>query len=263
MSSRTVRLTCVFKFSRTRTIGPSCTPRRPGGVRPRRSSPESSTGPPGRPPVWACWRLTDGKWWRTRTGARIFERLQAEVDAKGLSAWDVSVDSMMARAISTPTGPVKGGSAKGAPWRRVNRARRPRPRALAGRVDHQAALAPRSRTKAALAHGPAVHRPARDVYETPARRAVRGRADDAVRGQTVTALPDASRRHRCGIVGADEAGAWQAAIRPHNFLPQAHQSNRRSVPPLQTWSGLPVVGWAPPRTGGSHRPKGFRLCTPP
>lgn len=103
-----MRLTCVFKFSRTRTIGPSCTPRRPGGVRPRRSSPESSTGPPGRPPVWACWRLTDGKWWRTRTGARIFERLQAEVDAKGLSAWDVSVDSMMARAISTPTGPVKG-----------------------------------------------------------------------------------------------------------------------------------------------------------
>jgi hypothetical protein len=70
---------------------------------------------PGRPPVWACWRLIDGKWWRTKTGARIFEWLQAEVDAKGLSAWDVSVDSMMSRAISTPTEPGKGGSAKGAP----------------------------------------------------------------------------------------------------------------------------------------------------
>jgi transposase len=82
---------------------------------------------PGRPPTWTRRQLIDGIRWRARTGApwrdvperygpwdrvydlfrrwqrdgtwkRIFELLQAEADAKGLIAWDVSVDSTIARA---------------------------------------------------------------------------------------------------------------------------------------------------------------------
>lgn len=37
------------------------------------------------------------RWQRDGTRTRVFEQLQAEADAKGLIAWDVSVDSAIAR----------------------------------------------------------------------------------------------------------------------------------------------------------------------
>ncbi|MEV7730215.1 IS5 family transposase [Streptomyces sp. NPDC087917] len=93
---------------------------------------------PGRPPTWTRRQLIDGIRWRTRTGApwrdvpqrygpwdraydlfrrwqragtwkRILEQLQAEADAKGLIAWDVSVDSTIARAHQHAAGARKEG----------------------------------------------------------------------------------------------------------------------------------------------------------
>ncbi|MFJ9683791.1 IS5 family transposase [Streptomyces sp. NPDC101194] len=93
---------------------------------------------PGRPPTWSRRQLIDGIRWRTRTGApwrdvlerygpwdraydlfrrwqrdgtwqRIFVRLQAEADAKGLITWDVSVDSTVARAHRHAAGARKAG----------------------------------------------------------------------------------------------------------------------------------------------------------
>ncbi|MFJ6706547.1 IS5 family transposase [Streptomyces sp. NPDC091283] len=91
---------------------------------------------PGRPRTWTHRQLIDGIRRRTRTGApwrdlperygpwdraydlfrrwqrdgtwkRIFERLQAEADAKGLIVWDVSVDSTIARAHQHAAGARK------------------------------------------------------------------------------------------------------------------------------------------------------------
>ncbi|MFI1302654.1 transposase [Streptomyces sioyaensis] len=91
---------------------------------------------PARPPTWTRRQLIDGMRWRTRTGApwrdlperygpwdraydlfrrrqrdgtwqRIFVRLQAEADAKGLITWDVSGDSTVARAHQHAAGPRK------------------------------------------------------------------------------------------------------------------------------------------------------------
>ncbi|MFJ5221109.1 transposase [Streptomyces sp. NPDC088354] len=91
---------------------------------------------PGRPPTWTRRQLIDGIRWRTRVGApwrdvperydpwdraynlfrrwqrvrtckRIFEQLQAEADTKGLIAWDVSVDSTIARAHQHAAGARK------------------------------------------------------------------------------------------------------------------------------------------------------------
>ena len=96
---------------------------------------------PGRPPVWTRRQLIDGIRWRTRTGApwrdvparygpwdrvydlfrrwqrdgtwkRIFVRLQAEADAKGLITWDVSVDSTVVRAHQHAAGARKKGQNK-------------------------------------------------------------------------------------------------------------------------------------------------------
>ncbi|MGE9697812.1 MULTISPECIES: IS5 family transposase [unclassified Streptomyces] len=96
---------------------------------------------PGRPPTWTRRQLIDGIRWRTRTGApwrdvperygpwdrvydlfrrwqrdgtwkRIFELLQAEADAKGLIAWDVSVDSTIARAHQHAAGARKKGRSR-------------------------------------------------------------------------------------------------------------------------------------------------------
>ncbi|WP_107084382.1 IS5 family transposase [Streptomyces sp. NRRL S-495] len=91
---------------------------------------------PGRPPVHAKRQLIDGIRFRTRTGIpwrdlptrygpwetvyglfrrwqrdgtwhRIFEQLQARADAKGLITWDISVDSMVARAHQHAAGARK------------------------------------------------------------------------------------------------------------------------------------------------------------
>ncbi|MFD0608491.1 MULTISPECIES: IS5 family transposase [Streptomyces] len=107
---------------------------------------------PGRPPVHPKRQLIDGIRWRTRAGTpwrdvperygswqtvyglfrrwqrdgtwkHILEQLQARADADGLIAWDVSVDSTIARAHQHAAGARKRGSAKGAPGRRRNRAR--------------------------------------------------------------------------------------------------------------------------------------------
>ncbi|WP_432161511.1 IS5 family transposase [Streptomyces sp. NRRL F-5630] len=96
---------------------------------------------PGRPPTWTRRQLIDGIRWRTRTGApwrdvperygpwdrvydlfrrwqrdgtwkRIFELLQAEADAKGLIAWDVSVDSTIAWAHQHAAGARKKGRSR-------------------------------------------------------------------------------------------------------------------------------------------------------
>ncbi|GKQ40848.1 transposase [Streptomyces sp. A012304] len=96
--------------------------------------------------TWTRRQLIDGIRWRTRTGApwrdlperygrwdraydlfrlwqrdgtwkRIFEQLQAEADAKGLIAWDVSVDSTITRPPVCRWS-VKRGSPEGASRRR-------------------------------------------------------------------------------------------------------------------------------------------------
>lgn len=92
---------------------------------------------PGRPLVWTRRQLIDGIRWRTRTGApwrdvperygpwervydlfrrwqrdgtwaRFVTQLQAHADAKGLTTWDVNIDSTVCRATSTPRGLEKG-----------------------------------------------------------------------------------------------------------------------------------------------------------
>ncbi|WP_406427729.1 IS5 family transposase [Streptomyces sp. NBC_00147] len=107
---------------------------------------------PGRPPVHPKRQLIDGIRWRTRAGTpwrdvperygswqtvyglfrrwqrdgtwkHILEQLQARADADGLIAWDVSVDSTIARAHHHAAGARTKGVCKGAPGRRRNRAR--------------------------------------------------------------------------------------------------------------------------------------------
>ncbi|MFD0509700.1 IS5 family transposase [Streptomyces aureus] len=99
---------------------------------------------PGRPPVHPKRQLIDGIRWRTRAGTpwrdvperygswqtvyglfrrwqrdgtwkHILEQLQARADADGLIAWDVSVDSTIARAHQHAAGARKKGSAKEPP----------------------------------------------------------------------------------------------------------------------------------------------------
>nr|WP_237719984.1 transposase [Streptomyces xiaopingdaonensis] len=96
---------------------------------------------PGCPAVWTRRQLMDGIRWRTRTGApwrdvperyepwdrvydlfrrwqrngtsaRIDTQLQAQVDAKGLITWDVSVDATVCRAHQHAAGAVKRGTCK-------------------------------------------------------------------------------------------------------------------------------------------------------
>ena len=117
----------------------------------------------GRPPRWSKRQLIDGIRWRTRTGApwrdvparygpwqtvyglfrrwqrdgtwqRILTRLQAQADVKGLITWEVSVDSTVARAISTPRAPAIGGSATRSTGR-VDTSPKSMPRALPGRAE--------------------------------------------------------------------------------------------------------------------------------
>ncbi len=93
---------------------------------------------PGRPPRWTKRQLIDGIRWRIRAGApwrdvppaygswqtvyglfrrwqragiwaQILSRLQARADAAGLIAWDVSVDSTVARAHQHAAGARKRG----------------------------------------------------------------------------------------------------------------------------------------------------------
>lgn len=96
---------------------------------------------PGRPPVHTKRQLINGIRFRTRTGIpwrdlperygpwetvyglfrrwqrdgtwhRILERLQARADAKGLITWDISVDSMIARAHQYAAGVRKRGTCR-------------------------------------------------------------------------------------------------------------------------------------------------------
>ena len=124
---------------------------------------------PGRPPTWSKRQLIDGIRWRTRTGApwrdvparygpwqtvyglfrrwqrdgtliRILTRLQARADAAGLTCWDVSVDTTIARVHQHAARPRKRGP-PGRTTRRHRPTRTSRPRAgqLAGWADHEAA----------------------------------------------------------------------------------------------------------------------------
>ncbi|MFI1184629.1 IS5 family transposase [Streptomyces sp. NPDC020799] len=99
---------------------------------------------PGRPPVWTRRQLIDGIRWRTRAGTpwrdvperygpwdrvyelfrrwqrdgtwkHIFEQLQADADAKGLIAWDLSVDSTVCRAHQHAAGARKKDAQKEPP----------------------------------------------------------------------------------------------------------------------------------------------------
>ncbi|WP_406428546.1 IS5 family transposase [Streptomyces sp. NBC_00147] len=99
---------------------------------------------PGRPPVHPKRQLIDGIRWRTRAGTpwrdvperygswqtvyglfrrwqrdgtwkHILEQLQARADADGLIAWDVSVDSTIARAHQHAAGARKKGVCKWSP----------------------------------------------------------------------------------------------------------------------------------------------------
>ncbi|WP_405650236.1 MULTISPECIES: IS5 family transposase [unclassified Streptomyces] len=99
---------------------------------------------PGRPPVHPKRQLIDGIRWRTRAGTpwrdvperygswqtvyglfrrwqrdgtwkHILEQLQARADADGLIAWDVSVDSTIARAHQHAAGARKKGVCKRSP----------------------------------------------------------------------------------------------------------------------------------------------------
>lgn len=92
---------------------------------------------PGYPPVWTRRQLIDGIRWRTRTGALwrnvptrqgppwdrshdlfrhwqrdgtwagIVTQFQVEAHAKGLTTWDVNVDSTVCRAHQHATGAAK------------------------------------------------------------------------------------------------------------------------------------------------------------
>jgi transposase len=95
----------------------------------------------GRAPRWTRRQLIDGLRWRTRAGEpwrdvpqrygpweraydlfrrwqrdgtwkQIFERLQAEADAKGLITWDVSVEPMVSRAHQHAAGARKWGRSR-------------------------------------------------------------------------------------------------------------------------------------------------------
>ncbi|MEH0532749.1 IS5 family transposase [Streptomyces stelliscabiei] len=96
---------------------------------------------PGRPLVWTRRQLIDGIRWRTRTGApwrdvperygpwervydlfrrwqrdgtwaRFVTQLQAQADAKGLTTWDVNIDSTVCRAHQHAAGASKKGICK-------------------------------------------------------------------------------------------------------------------------------------------------------
>ncbi|MEU8692816.1 IS5 family transposase [Streptomyces sp. NPDC048665] len=130
----------------------------------------------GRPRTWSDRKLIDGIRWRTRTGApwrdlpecygpwdraydlfrrwqrdgtwkRILEQVQVDADARGLITWDVSVDSTIARAHQHAAGARKRGICRRSHPRDRHRARRPRPRTLAGRADHEAAPGGRAGTE--------------------------------------------------------------------------------------------------------------------
>ena len=151
----------------------------------------------GRPPKWSKRQLINGIRWRTRTGApwagragtvravadrlrpvpalaarrhlaTVLTALQAQADARGLITWQVSVDSTIARATSTPLGPGTGGPATRRGGRGRQRAPRPRARAVPGWADHQAAPGRRAGPETAVDPG----------HRRPTRRQppVRGRA---------------------------------------------------------------------------------------
>lgn len=96
---------------------------------------------PGRPPIWSRRQLIDGirfrvrtgipwrdmpeeygpwgraydlfrRWQRNGTWQRIFTRLQARADVKGLITWDLNVDSTVCRAHQHAAGARKRGSCK-------------------------------------------------------------------------------------------------------------------------------------------------------
>lgn len=54
------------------------------------------------------------RWQRNGTWARIVTRLRAEADAKGLTTWEVHVDSTACRAHQHATGTAKKGGTRGA-----------------------------------------------------------------------------------------------------------------------------------------------------
>lgn len=75
------------------------------------------TGIPWRdlPERYGPWGTVYGlfrRWQRDGTWHRIFEQLQARADAEGLIAWDVSVDSTVARAHQHAAGARKKGSCR-------------------------------------------------------------------------------------------------------------------------------------------------------
>jgi len=75
------------------------------------------TGIPWRdlPERYGPWETVYGlfrRWQRDGTWHRIFGQLQAQADTKGLIAWDVSVDSTIARAHQHAAGARKKGTCR-------------------------------------------------------------------------------------------------------------------------------------------------------
>ena len=63
------------------------------------------------PECYGSWQAIYGllrHWQRAGTWAQILSVLQARADARGLITWEVSVDSTIARAHSTPPGHAPG-----------------------------------------------------------------------------------------------------------------------------------------------------------
>jgi transposase len=67
------------------------------------------------PPAYGPWQTVYGlfrRWQRDGTWARVLTGLQARADAAGLIAWDVSVDSTIARAHQHAAGARKRGACR-------------------------------------------------------------------------------------------------------------------------------------------------------
>jgi transposase len=147
------------------------------------------------PARYGPWQTVYGlfrRWQRDGTWQRILTALQAQADAEGLITWQVSVDTTITRATSTPLAPAKGGPATRRTRRSRHRAARPRARALPGWAELQAAPGRRGRPASLVDRG---HRwPGR--RQPPVRRGA-SRHPDAAAGPgaaTHPARPGAGRQ---------------------------------------------------------------------